>query len=601
MDIRQEITFADLGALCQPQRHISNVRELHKWNSVFYETAKYRGHMLTALQKAHPENVELQPNLQGFYMIFVGLPRYYGNRVLLRLGSEMEWMAAMPSNQGGFGNHTVEESFWRVADMTGESIVIGKDRAGCSSDAMLAWVRFVPMDEAAVAAWRADREQRETKRLYATDDLHNRLFYFESQNISEWRELVKNYEDSDVEWLSLENVFIYDGECSTGNPDNFAFPREGDEKFQRLRDSQYTKETMADLVRYGQKQGLKMCISMRMGGWELEFPYDQMYFENHFRQAHPEYRCIDRDGSPIDALSYAYKEVREYIIDHFVQMSELGCDAVEMMWCRGVPYVLFEEPVIDAFKQEFGDVDPRQLPLDDPRINQIHCRIMTGFVRDLRAALNARCGQRQIGLHARVQFSLYDAKYVGLDVAEWVKGGLISCIISYPQRVRERLDGDIWQNEPGGLIDLEKYARYVRESPINPILHRNDFHVMEPTADSQGILCGPASQQERVAEFVALEKEYGVRVYFEILPRHLKPAEYLTRALELYDAGANGIGIWDTYEHAPTLGTWSMIRRLGHKDELPSYDSGEGAYYSIYRLLKVGNDDVSRYIPLWGG
>jgi len=44
-----------------------------------------------------------------------------------------------------------------------------------------------------------------------------------------------------------------------------------------------------------------------------------------------------------------------------------------------------------------------------------------------------------------------------------------------------------------------------------------------------------------------------------------------------------------------------MVRRLGHKDELPGYDSGEDELFTNYRLLKIGGQDISRYIPAWGG
>ncbi len=597
---RREIVFQDLGALCEPRRNISDLRELYKWNAVPYETAKYRGTMLTALQKARPEDVSLDPGLEGYYMIYVGLPVYDGNRMRMRLSGEDEWMLLAPSTQSGYPYHSVEESFWRVADMTGQKVFFGKHKAGRDHDAMLAWLRFVPMDEASVAAWKADMERKDTKRIYATNDMHYRLCTDCPDTLIDWRGVVKDYEDSDVEWLSVENILIFDGECTTGNEDNFAFCRTADELVQRRIKKYYTKEMLADLMQYGHRQGLKMCISLRMGAWGIEYRGDQMYFANQFKDAHPELRCVDRDGSPIDALSYAYPEVREYVIDQFVQMGELGCDAVEMIFVRGVPYVLFEKPVIDRFRAEYGE-DPRKLPLDDERLNKVHCAIMTEFVRELRAALDAKRGKGKVGLHARVLYSLYDSRMVAVDAEEWAKEGLVTGVISYPQRVRELLDGDVWADKPGGEIDLRKYAKYVRESKVLPIMRKSNFNTIEPVADSRGVLRGPADQKERVAEFMRLEKEYGVKVYFEIMPRWMPTLEYKARALELYDAGAERISLWDTYGRVFSRSTWSMIRRLGHKDELPGYESGEGVYYSMQRLLKVGDKDVSRYVPAWGG
>ncbi len=592
--------FTDLGALCEPRRNISDVREKYKWNSIPYATNRYKGTMLASMQWGRPADVSLDPGLTGYYMIYVGLPRYYGNRVRMRLSGEEEWMGLSPSSAAGYSQHSVEESLWRVADMTGQKVILGKYRVGEDCDAMLAWLRFVPMDDAAAAAWKAEFSRPETKRVYATDDMHNRLYSECPDTLAEWREVVKNYEDSDVEWLSLENCFIYEGECTTGNVDNFAFCRRGDYNVQsRIRD-QYNNTMVSDLVRYGHEQGMKMCGSMRMGAWGMEFPYDQTYYVNMFKETHLNLRCVDRDGTPIDAMSYAYPEVQQYVIDKMVDMGRQGYDAVEMIFVRGVPYVLFEEPVIQRFRAEYGG-DPRELPLDDERLNKLHCAIMTEFVRELRAALDAACGKGKVGLHARVLYSLYDSRMVALDVAEWAKEGLITGIISYPQRVHERLDGDVWADRPGGKIDLEKYSKYVLDSTVNPVMRRGDFNTIEPMADSRGVLQGPADQKERVQEFMRLERKYGVKVYFEILPRHMSTLEYKARMMELYEAGAERVSLWDTFGRVPDRATWSMIRRLGHKDELPGYDSGEGVYFSVHRLQTVGGQNVSRYVPAWGG
>jgi len=594
--------FSDLGALCMPQCNISDVREIYKWNSVPYETADYTGTMLVAPKNARPNDVELKPELTGYHKIFVGLMMAGNNSVKMRLSGEEEWMEYSPNASGGlFGSHAIEDSFWRVADMTGQNIVIGKFKHGVPRDAMIAWVRFEPMTDAEVEAWKADMARTDTKRIYSTDDMHNRLGMNCPDTVKEWRTIVKNYEHSDMEWLSLEDIFFFDGKLSTGNPDNFAFYREFDDCYQRRFDRHYTKEMFVDAIEYGHKQGLKMCTSMRMGAWGIEFPYDQMYFANKFKDENMQFCCVDRDGSRIDALSYVYPEVRQYVIDRFVDMASLGGDAVEMMFHRGTPYVLYEEPVLEMFRAKYpdADVDPRTLPLDDPRINAIHCEIMTGFVRDLRKALDEARPEKRIGLHARIMYSVYDTKYVGVDIEQWVKEGLVTAIISYPMRHRERLEGDVWAST--GILDLEKYAKYVRESKRLPIMHAGDFNTLDPMNDSWGVPQGPKDQKERVAELMKFEKEYGVPVYIEILPRQMPTLDYKARALELYEAGAEHISLWDTYNRSPVRLTWSMVRRLGHKDELPGYESGEGELYSIHRILKIGGQDISRYLPCWGG
>ncbi|MCQ2437515.1 MAG: hypothetical protein MJ099_03870, partial [Clostridia bacterium] len=80
------------------------------------------------------------------------------------------------------------------------------------------------------------------------------------------------------------------------------------------------------------------------------------------------------------------------------------------------------------------------------------------------------------------------------------------------------------------------------------------------------------------------------------MPRFLTTGGYVRRAQSLYDAGADGISLWGTYMRVPQKSVWSTIRRLGHKKDL---HVAEPAVF--HRLLKVGDKDVSRYIPAWGG
>ena len=56
-----------------------------------------------------------------------------------------------------------------------------------------------------------------------------------------------------------------------------------------------------------------------------------------------------------------------------------------------------------------------------------------------------------------------------------------------------------------------------------------------------------------------------------------------------------------TYNRVIRKVDWTMLRRLGHKEELRSYDSGEGTWYRLCRTMRIGGRDVSRYLPAWGG
>lgn len=604
-DTRKEVVLSDLGNLFGPKSNISALREKYKWNAVPYETAVCSGTLLISVYDGAPEPVSMPLGVEGWYHVYVALGTYgeaapVNDVINLKLTKDEAYMHLSPSDAGGYAYHSFQEVHWRCADLTGQSLELAKHAHAYPSEACLGWVRLVPMTEEEVAAYQADQARTDTKRIYATNDMHGMLGCYAMQGRDQWRSVVEEYRESDVQWLSLENILVFDGEVSTGNIDNFSFCRGGDRQVQELLKREFTPQMLSDLVEYGHKSGLKMCLSLRMGAWGLEFPYDQMYFVNSFAAAHPELRCIDRDGDPIDALSYIYPEVQEYMLDHFTMMAKTGCDAVEMLYNRGVPYVLFEPPFVELFQERYGE-DPRYLPLDDERVTDLRCEIMTGFVRRLRQRLDEISPDRKIGLHARTQFSVWDARHVAEDLETWCREGLITAIISYPQRIREVLKGDIWQDANPQLLDLEKYHKYAWESPETIIYRRQDFNFMPPMEDSRGVLRGPASQQERVDEFMRLEKEYGVTVYLEIMPRTMTTEEYKKRALELYNCGCGHISLWDTYCRVPRKAEWSMIGRMGHRDELPTFTSGESDLFRNIRILRIGDKDVSRYKPAWGG
>ena len=342
-----------------------------------------------------------------------------------------------------------------------------------------------------------------------------------------------------------------------------------------------------------------MSVSLRMGAWGLTYPYDQYYFDCDFMQEHPQWRTYDRNGDEIAAMSYAYPEVQQFMVDELLNMARSGCDAVTLIAHRGIPYVLYEKPVADRFFELYGEY-PYELPLDEPRLNRLHCDIMTEFFRRARTALDKEFGVGKIQMHLRALYSPYDTKYIGIDTEELARQGLIDAIISYPVRFHEILPDEVWQDEAHTRINLEKYTKFVR-TKAGATIHPGDCELLPPIKNSRGELCGPDGQAEYVAEWIAFEKNYGVKIYIEIMPRYLSNEEFKRRALDLYSCGAERIALWDAYGRLPMKAMWSTAGRLGHKDELADMDIGEGEYYRRFRIYRIAGADISRYEPFWGG
>ncbi len=592
------VIFSDLGSLCEPKNEISQNRLNNKWCSYSYSTADFTGTMLISLKEAKASNVSFNPRLSGWYKIFVGLyaSAFDSSEIGLKLSSDKAFEFLGTYMQRDFARFLTEDVFWRCAKMDGESVIIGKPFSeGYEKDSMISWIRFVPMTDEEIEKYSKEKERTDTKRLYTTNDMHGMLCFYDMERENAWKSVVEEYRDSDAEWLAVETLAHFSGEIIDCEMENFSFCRKCDKSFHTKWRSAYSEDNLKEIVSYGKENGLKMCVSMRVCKWGMDFPYDRIYFEQEFAKNNPHLRCVDRNGDITEYMSFIYPEVQDYITDSFIKMAETGCDAVQLIFSRGWPFVLFEKPFTDKFFELYGE-DARLLPLDDDRIVELKCSIMTDFVRKIRKALDG-AGYGDTELHAKVLFSLYDNKLVGLDIEGWAKEGLVNRIVSDERRIREILPPDIMEN---GKINLKKYTSYTNSSLDEPILYEYD-RIFEPRVDSKGKLCGPKSNTERIKEFMELENKYGMTVYIEIMPRSMSVEHIVEKAHEIYDAGCGHIGLWDTYGRTRRRSEWNMWRSIGHKDELDEILKAQDSLRTVVRLIELDGKNIRTYMLTWGG
>lgn len=557
-----------------------------KWCRVPYSTADRSGELLTAFPGCMPQDVVIRPQLTGWHRIYVCMMIYENNMALLKLSADTAFELIMPTRSAGWDEYTLEEGFWRCADLTGQTLTISRASFTEPCNTLIAWIRFVPMTEQEVADWKADFSRREDKRLYANNDMHNLLYSRVLKSREDWHTVVDAYRDSDVEWISMENMML-----STANaanmPEEILLVRDGDRWVTEQRKSHYTYEMLRELVERAHSQGRKTCSSLRMNCWIAGFPYVNGPYDNQFYLDNPHLRCVDRDGTPVERMSYAFPQVQQQVIDTMVDMARLGFDAVGLLYNRGMPYLLYEQPVADRFFAEYGEY-PYELPLADPRLNHIHRQMMTEFMQKLRKALDDVFGKGKVQIHAQVMRTLRDCHLTALDPEEWAKQGLVDAIISYPRAMYEVLDGDIWRDEAHTRLDLDKFRAYVRsasgELVLDPDLYNRESQIIPG----------------RVAEFTELERKYGVKVYFTVMPRIMPPAEFVSFVEAMYRLGAERFSLWDTEGRAAAVAMWSVVRRLGHKEQVLAGEADDGENYRYYRMLTLANRQESRFKSLWG-
>jgi hypothetical protein len=315
-------------------------------------------------------------------------------------------------------------------------------------------------------------------------------------------------------------------------------------------------EPFSEVVEYGHSMGLRVFASIRLGLPKTAPPFDiGLQDAGRFFLDHPEFVCVERDGTPVPCMSYAFPEVRSHVVRTFEKAVALGPDGVCALFHRGPPFVLYEKPLVTDFIKEYGE-DPRSLPEKDEPWLRSRAKALTEFMRELRKRVRETAEPLGLGTPkiSCVVFPTRERNLLyGIDVEAWVEDGLIDCVLA-----RDVLYAS-WENEP---VDISFFQKLTRG--------RCRFYVM----------LGSAS---------AVYRTVGGDI----------AAAYSARASELFGAGVEGLAFWDTNLQDRFTANWTSLRHLGHlKDPGARGSPGFPPVRSI-TLKKLGGIDVSFRHDAW--
>ena len=154
-------------------------------------------------------------------------------------------------------------------------------------------------------------------------------------------------------------------------------------------------------------------------------------------------------------------------------------------------------------------------------------------MRDVRAAMDEASGDRprRIAVSAIVAASEAENLMQGIDLAAWVREGLVDTLIPYSPRPNFRP----FFNEPGGMVWTDPAQL--------------DF--LTQTVAGSSCVVAP-----------------------NVMPRVMSPEDYRRQAATIYGAGVDHLFFWDSagggcradFGHA-----WKALRRLGHVDEVQAW------------------------------
>lgn len=523
------------------------------WKVIDYAAGNIEGKMVWASEETGAPPLTIPLNATGWHAVYLGLadPASLGCRVLARLTRDR---AYVPRTRA---RGALEEVLFRVDDLTGQSLHIAQQPDGMRAGAGLAYVKLVPLTPEEVARVRADRAETAHRRLVATIDGFSYIYSRRPTTEEDLLLETETYRDSDFGTLILQmsgadmvNYPSSIGEMRGQDLDDFA--RQGDRYYaEAIRELAAKKiNPTKTLIEGAHRVEMQVHVSVRTAAWVHTEPLSD-FFGSRFYDQHPEWRCRDRDGTVVARMSFAVPEVRAHLVSVLREAVSFGADGANILFARGVPVILYEKPFLDLFQQRYQE-DALKLPETDPRIRELRAELLTQFLREVRQMLDEEAARRGDG--KRLALSIFclaneaDNLEYGLDIRHWSREKLVDLVLPYLGA--------------GGSKARAYDLAFFRE------------------------VCAPA----------------GIPVKPTLVAWSTPDLDdMMHRAVELYDAGADGLTIWDANSGADRGDRWAVTSRLGHIEDVRRLAEEGAPMPPVLRFGRLGDLRVDgRYSQNWG-
>jgi Glycosyl hydrolase-like 10 len=529
-----------------PPAAFSRTFEKDRWQLIDYETEEgIKGTMASAFPEHRCCELSLPLHATGPHKIYLGINytkihydeyspygllevKLTGDPGFRRVTAEFGTMLADGSPKLGVNNFnykSIQEAYWKTAVLTGESLIFRQpeypyNRPEHANITNLAYVKLVPLNEDESRQWKESIPTDETRRLaiiFCTGQFtgHTSGSYTFHPTSQEW------FKNEFVPYAGSDiKILIF--EAMRGNYCLFR-TKIGDVGTEDNRWRQEWRDPLAEFTRLAHDNGMKIFASMRMIGPQYPMNRAPIGWARHYWR-HREWTKLDRDGVPLTNLSLAFPGVRQYWLSLLREALAYGIDGIQLHLNRANPFVFFEEPVVRSFQTKYG-TDPRGLPENDHRWHQ-HCAgFVTQFVREVRSLLDERPG-RELGTTIYGEPHKYDKDKTPYhpiryccDVETWLREGLVNYVMPSPSIKTELLQK--WRGLAGDRVHL----------------------------------------------------------WPDLMPRTQLPENYARLAGKYYEAGADGLCLWDGERRPAHISEWAAVQQLGHKDLLGRLARQAPSYY----------------------
>ena len=438
--------------------------------------------------------------------------------------------------------YAVRDVAFPAADFTGRKLHIAPVRgAEVNRELILFFLRAEPCDPPV-----------SHRNLIVTDDGHGDFW----QGMDGPRDLYRHiypFRDSDV----FRMVWgVYGGGPLSLNPDSKVAespirPEEQlfyDGEYRFTRSLQRFKDAGADplaVVRQATREyRLELHYYHRMSAFYGPFPH--VGWNTKFFLAHPEWRCRDEFGQTLNFMSYAYPQVQDYILAYFDELLDYDPEGLCLAFNRGLPLMICEEPVIEAYRRKYGREPKLPEEVDTPELQAVKAELLADFVARVR------------GLAAE-------------------RGKVVSCIV--PR--------DLEHNRLFGLDAELLITRGLVETVMVGAGHGDAGALNDNLTAVQALK--------------ALGRQAGVKVYAggsQAVHGKAWVGDLQTRAqrmANILDAGLDGGWFWDAEGIFDQ--NWEALRRFGDRATLDRMVRGEWPDNPEYDTLSIHDLQVTRYNP----
>ncbi len=512
----ESMIFTDMS-VCRPASALTRRRTGRTWQLMDYEAEGVSGTLIAAKYSSAAPPVTLPLPVEGWHRIYLGFwkPPYTDITVRLRLTSDVAFTPITDCDDFIWDRTDVNEAFWKCADLSGQDLIIAQQSKGVARAAFVAYVRTEPMTQAELAGLLEDRARKDTRKVIAVVDGGSWLENKECTTREELWEQQELFRHSDVgkiyHAVNYGSTTTYPSEVGVlcaGNGEVFESAHG-----QRLYNSLHAllEQDLIPFVvgmEHAHSMGLQFHVQLRMGmgdgTWEGEG-------EGGFAERHPEYRILAKDGTPLAKLSFAFPEVRRFLLDIMREVAQYDIDGINLGFIRGPLFMGYEAPLVEGFIAKYG-ADPRQIDDADPRWLAHKAECVTQLVREAKALIDEITQQR--GRKLELSAWVYNTIFHGFDLQTWLSERLLDAIIGV----------GVGKARPGvgGHPELAKLARDVQ---------------------------------------CKLYQGTGER----------KPESYIKNALEGHENGADGFMVWDIDGPDEFPEHWEIIRNMGHPERVQAF------------------------------